>query len=107
MLPEEPAVDVHLNVSEVCVHLRDDGISTDNYEINIYDITGEQTFHGKYIVSNISSPCSSVGNAFSHESCQPFVVSVKANNAYGSSYQNHSITSTKEGEVCSCLEKNG
>ena len=71
----------------------------------MYDITGEQAFYKK---SNISSNCSSVGNAFSQKNCQPFVVSVKVNNAYGYLYRNLTImTSQVEEHVCACLEKNG
>ena len=101
-------VDIMQDVNEVCVHLNDDQVKVNNYEITVYDITGEQTFHDKYFTSNKSSNCSSIGEAFSQAACQPFLVSVKANNVYGSTYRNVTVmTTTHQVPVCSCLERNG
>ena len=106
VLPEPPHVQVNLEQNEVCFYsLPVQGIHLDNYEVLIYDITGEQTFN--MTVSN-STNCTIVeANVLQNLECAPFMISVKAVNSHGFSDTNTTITvhinSSTEGDICTCL----
>ena len=109
MLPEPPVVTLSPEDNEVIFYSEQkDGISLDKYEFTLYDVTGQQVYNDMF-------PWSSQGNftvnltLFSDllDICSPYLVSVKAINAFGYSDKNLTVKPTGAGDVCTCLMRKG
>lgn len=92
----------------VCLRSNLTLILADKYDINVYDITGENIYHVS--VTN-NANCTFIPFELKVE-CAPFVVSINTNNYFGSSSVNVTINLPNQpvlsnDSVCSCLKENG
>ena len=104
-------IEVTSDLSEVCVFLNEDGIMLDNYEIIIFDVTGEKKFYETIDITNKTN-CTHIDNALVQTQCAPFIVSVRTVNDFGHMSKNitwspNSIQGFSDDQICSCLRNNG
>lgn len=83
-----------------------DGVFLDKYEISVYDITGEQVLF-KSFQNNTNSFNITPDVLNQNPSCAPYVVIVKAVNAFGSSDTSITLNNTDGSNLCSCIRDNG